>query len=61
MTAAQMVTAGLAAYGVNWEHELATRTGMTSAKIHRYTLGVVPMPVKVTTQQKIAKKLKTTW
>ena len=61
MTNSQMASAGLAVYGVNWESALARKLGCASSKIHRYTLGSVPMPVDPYVQDKVAKKLKTTW
>ncbi len=61
MTNAEMVTAGLAVYGVNWESALARKLGCASSKIHRWTLGTVPMPVDTFVQAVVAKKLKRSW
>jgi hypothetical protein len=60
MTGAQMATAGLALYGVNWKSALARKLGIASSVVGRWATGV-GLPVKVTSQTTVAKKLKTTW
>ncbi len=60
MTGAQMITAGVAAYGVNWKSALARKIGKASSVVDRWSKDI-GLPAKVYTQQIVAKKLKTTW
>ncbi len=55
-----MITAGLAAYGVNWKSALARKLGVASSVVQRWSMDV-GLPAKVYKQQLVAKKLKTTW
>jgi hypothetical protein len=60
MTGAQMTTAGLTVFGVNWKSGLAVQVGVPSSKVDRWSKDI-GLPTKVYTQRVIASKLRTTW